>query len=201
MSEESPRMSWPFPSREDEPWYDRFVDFVRSMDASGFASREDRNLILSGGGTLTWTGSALTWTEAFRVFSPSTGFYTLIAATTIAVADGQVIRAEIVRHPGQNNSVAAEAAAFALNTDNSLVLGLRVGSSFHFRSGQAIQSGTTVDAEDFFAGGGGGGGGFSWKLIPEDTSVTIEENRQMVVQGGITVLGELNLIGELALVD
>lgn len=193
-------MEWPFPNREDNPWYDGFVDFIRSVDASGFASREDRNLILSGGGILTWTGSVLTWTAPFQVFSPSTGFFTMLAAASLAVADNQVIRAEIVRHPGQNNVVAAEVAAFALNTNNSLLLGMRRGTSFYFRSGQAIQAGTTVDADDFFAGNASTGGNFSWKLIPVDEFVTIETNRQMVVQGGITILGTLNLDGELALI-
>lgn len=155
MPEFSPRMNWPFPSREEDPWWDKFVAFVRSTDASSFAAREDRNLIMSGGGTLTWDAGSLTWTEPFRVFSPSTGFFTLITANTLAVADGQVIRAEIVRHPGQNNSVAAEVAAFAQNTDNSVVIGLRRGDYFYFRTGQAIAAGTSIDSDDFFTGGGG----------------------------------------------
>ena len=200
MPEFSPRMSWPFPSREERPWFDAFVNLLRSMDASGFASREDRNIILSGGGTITWnTTTGLTWTTSFRVFSPSTGFFTLLAPTTVALADGEVAKFDVVRAPGQNRSVAVTAAPYADNTDNSMLLGMRVGDSFFFRSGQAINNGTSIADEDFFSGGGGSGS-FSWKLIPADTSVTVPENQQMVVQGGITVLGELVLDGELALI-
>lgn len=160
MSELSPRMNWTYPSRDEDPWWERFVDFVRSMDASGFASREDRNVILSGGGTLTWNvGVGLTWTEPFQVFSPSTGFFTYIAPSTALVAEGEVIRFDIVRSPGQNNTVAAVVAPFAENNDNSLLLGMRVGDYFYFRSGQAIADGTTIVSDDFFSGGGGGGGG------------------------------------------
>ena len=155
MAEHSPRMDWPFPTREENPWWEKFVAFVRASDSSVFAAREDRNLIMSGGGTLTWDTGNLTWTEPFRIFSPSTGFFTLVAATTLAVADGQVIRAEIVRHPGQNNSVAAEVATFASNTDNSLIIGLRQGDYFYFRSGQAIANGTSISSESFFGGTGG----------------------------------------------
>lgn len=200
MPEFSPRMIWPFPSREEDPWWDKFVAFVRSADASSFASREDRNLIMSGGGTLTWDSWSLTWTEPFRVFSPSTGFFTLIAANTLAVADGEVIRAEIVRHPGQNNSVAAEVAAFAQNTDNSLILGLRQGDYFYFRTGRAIADGAIVDAEEFWSGGGAGNDNFSWKVVPDDEVVIVPEFQQMVVEGGITIDGELILDGELALI-
>lgn len=200
MAEHSPRMDWPFPSAEEDPWYERFVSFVRSADASGFASREDRNLMFFGGGTITWSGGSLTWTEPFRVFSPSTGFSTLIAATTLALTDGQVIRAEIVRHPGQNNSVAAEVAGFANNTDNSLLLGTRQGTTFYFRSGQAILDGVTIESEDLFAGGAQGADNFSWKIVPEEEVVTVPEFQQMVVEGGITIDGELILDGELALI-
>ena len=158
MSELSPRMSWTYPSRDEDPWWDRFVDFVRSMDASGFAAREDRNVILSGGGTLSWdAGSAgLEWTQPFRFFSPSTGYFTLVAPAVLAPADGEVIRFDIVRHPGMSNQVAAEVAPYAENTDNSMLLGVRYGGYFYFRTGLSIADGTVIAADDFWQGGGGG---------------------------------------------
>lgn len=190
-------MEWTFPSEEEDPWYDRFVDFIRSLDASGFAAREDRNIILSGGGTISWdTGTGLTWTSPFRIFSPSTGFFTLLQPTTIALADGEVIRFDVVRHPGQNNNVAPESAPYAKNTDNSMLLGMRVGDNFYFRSGQAMGDGDSFTELELF--GGGAGGSFSWKIIPAGTSVTIPTNQQMVLVGGITIDGELNIEGELA---
>lgn len=198
MSELSPRMEWTFPSEEEDPWYDRFVDFIRSLDASGFAAREDRNIILSGGGTISWsTGAGLTWTSPFQIFSPSTGFFTQLQPTTVVLADGEVIRFNIVRHPGQNNNVAPVAAPYAENTDNSMLLGMRVGDNFYFRSGQAMGDGDSLSELELF---GGGANNFSWKTIPEGVSVTIPENQQMVLVGGITINGELNIEGELAFV-
>lgn len=163
MAETSPRMLWTYPEQHQDPWWDAFVDFIRAVDASGFAAREDRNLILGGGGDLTWVPgtTGLTWSEDFIVFSPSTGFFSRITAATLAPADGQVIRAEITRHPGQNVNVAAEIADIAQNTDNSLVLGIRIGTNFVFRNGFLIQNGTIISAIDFFSGGGGGGGSSS----------------------------------------
>ena len=199
MSELSPRMEWPFPSENEDPWYPSYEDQIRAMDASGFASREDRNLVLSGGGTLTWnTATGLTWTEAFRVWSPSTGFYSLLQPNTLLPADAQCIRSEIVRAPGSNRSVAAEVAPIMQNTDNSYVLGMRSGTNFIFRNGVVIQNGVTIDAEDLF--GGGGVENFSYKVVPAGRTVTVPENQQMVVSGGIDIDGELILNGELALI-
>lgn len=195
----SPRMEWPFPSENEDPWYPSYEDQIRAMDASGFAAREDRNLILSGGGTLTWnTTTGLTWTAPFNVWSPSTSFFSQLQPNTLLPANGQCIRSEIVRAPGSNRSVAAEVAPIMQNTDNSYVLGMRTGSSFVFRNGVVIQNGTTIEAEDLF--GGGGVENFSYKVIPSGKSVTIPQNQQMVVSGGFTLNGELILEGELSLI-
>jgi len=193
-------MLWPFASENQDPWHDAYVDQIRAQDASGFAAREDRNIILAGGGTLTWsTVTGLTWTDSFLVWSPSTGFFSRLVPATLLPLAGQIIRAEITRAPGQNVNVSAEVANIALNTDNSLVLGLRHGTSFIFRNGTIIKDGTTIEAEDLFSGGGGEDH-FSYKVVVTGKSVTVPENQQMVVSGGITIDGELVLDGELALV-
>lgn len=200
MADLSPRMLWPFASENQDPWHDAYVDQLRAQDASGFAAREDRNLILAGGGTLTWnTVTGLTWTSAFLVWSPSTGFFSVLVPSTLLPLAGQIIRAEITRAPGQNVNVLPEVANIALNTDNSLVLGLRSGTNFIFRNGALIKNGTTIEAEDLF-GGGGGDDNFSYKVVVVDKSVTVPEHQQMVVSGGFTLDGELILDGELALI-
>lgn len=205
MPEQSPRLSWPFPGRDDDPWFDGFVDFVRALDATGFAHREDRNLILAGGGTLTWdaSGSGLTWSEDFLVFSPTTGFFTRLVADSLAPDDGQVIRAEIVRAPGSNRNVSAEVAGIALNTNDSMLLGIRIGDNFFFRNGAAIKDGVTVDAIDLFSGSGGGGGApgsIDWKdscravttgLLPAymrtGNVITADANGPLPVQDGVSL--------------
>lgn len=202
MAEPTPRMFWPLVEENEDPWFESFRSFVRAQDASGFAAREDRNAILTGGGTLTWdaAGSGLTWTQPFLIWMPSTGFFTRLVAATLAPEDGQIIRSTLTRAPGQNVNAAAVVANIAENTDNSFVLGLRSGTNFVFRNGLTIKDGTTISAEDFFSGGGGGDENFSYKVIPVGESVTVPVNQQMVVSGGITVDGELILDGELALI-
>jgi hypothetical protein len=198
-------MLWPYPEQHQDPWYEVFVDLIRALDASGFAAREDRNIILTGGGTLSWlpTTSGLTWTEDFLVFSPSTGFFSRIVADDLQPADGQVIRAEIIRHPGQNTNVAAEVANIAKNTDDSFLLGIRLGSNFIFRNGMILQSGTVIQAEDFFSGGGGGGGGGTgavFKRILPDDSAFIPANTQVNIDGRVTIDGHLYVNGHMRII-
>lgn len=191
-------MLWPVAAEGSDPWYEDYREQVRAQDASAFAAREDRNIILAGGGTVSWsTATGLTWTSPFTVWSPSTGFFSRLPATTLLPTDGQVIRAEIVRAPGQNVNVAAEVANIAQNTDNSFVLGIRSGTSFIFRNGSVIQNGESIEAEDLF---GGGPDNFSWKVIPAGKTVTIPTNQQMLLSGGITINGALNIDGELTFV-
>lgn len=147
-------MQWPFPSEDADPWYELWLGFVRAMDSSGFAAREDRNLIISGGGTITWNagGPGLNWTAPFNIYSPSTGFLVQLQANTLNPVNGGVIRFDVVRHPGSNVSAAAEAALIAKNTDNSVVLAVRLGTSLYFRNGFIMTDGTSGSMEGLASG-------------------------------------------------
>ena len=70
----STRMGWAYPSENQRPWFDAFEDFVGAVDASGFAAREDRNAILSDGGTIGWSAgtSTLTWSSSIMILSAAT---------------------------------------------------------------------------------------------------------------------------------
>lgn len=50
-------------------------------------------------------------------------------------------------------------------------------------------------------GGGAAADNFSYTFIPDGESVTIPTNQQMLVVGGVDVEGELNLVGELVLLE
>jgi hypothetical protein len=201
VANSSPRMLWPYPEQRQDPWYEVFVDLIRALDASGFAAREDRNLILTGGGLMSWFpgGAGLTWDSDFLVFSPSTGFFSRIVANSLAPDDGQVIRAEIVRHPGQNVNVAAEVASIAKNTDDSLILGIRLGTNFIFRNGMIIQTGTVIPAEDFWSGGGGGGGGLAgaFKYVAPSEYISVPSHTQINVDGRVIIDGRVSLNGHM----
>jgi len=154
----TPRMNWPYPAENQESWYEAFKTFVESMDASGFAAREDRQLILSGGNVVSWDGasSILQWTGTINLVSPITGFQVQIAPATVTVQDGQVVYAVLTRAPTRNVTVAAVIAGQVPNTDTAIVLCVRVGNRLYWRNGLLFDSGESVTNLGAKQGGGGG---------------------------------------------
>lgn len=152
------RMSWPYPAENQESWYEAFRTFVEAMDGSGFASREDRHLILSGGNVVSWDGvsSTLQWTGTIYLVSPITGFRTEIAPATATLQNGQVLYAVITRAPTRNVAVISAIAGQVPNTDTAITLAVRIGSAVYWRNGLLIDSGESVTNLGAKQGGGGG---------------------------------------------
>lgn len=155
MAETSPRMGWPYPSENEQPWFEIFEDFIRALDASAYAGREDRNLILMGGGTVSWDGTTLSWSEPIEVLSPNTGLLAQIPAGSISPNDGQVVRGDIPRAIGINTSMALGLASFAANNNNSILFAIRRGTRVYWRNGLLMESGDSVDGLGAKQGGGG----------------------------------------------
>lgn len=208
MAEQSPRMQWPFPSEDADPWFDAFVDFVRGLDASGFAGREDRNLILAGGGTLTWNagGPGLNWSAPLIIFSPSTGFHVQLQPATLNPADGEVIRFDTVRNPGQNTNVTPEVASIAKNTDNSVILAVRIGTKIYFRNGTIMSDGSSGGLGEPPASGGrfvqsfgsgdlvGGVLSVNHSLGSQVVLVSVyDDSNQLVIPDAVTLVDTNNL--------
>lgn len=142
----TPRMSWPYPAENLEQWFDAFKSFAESMDSSGFASREDRHLILSGGGTVSWssTTSVLSWSSAITIVSPITGFQIQIAATSATIENGEVLYVPLTRAPTQNLTVAALVAGQVPNNDLAFTLAIRIGTRIYWRNGLLLDNGESV---------------------------------------------------------
>jgi hypothetical protein len=171
---ESSRMQWPYPGRDDDPWYDKFADLVQALDVSGYASREDRSLIVSGGGTITWAPPVLTWTAPIVFSDPLTGFLLSIAAGSASLADGQVLYTTLVRQPLQNQSISVVVASKIPGSpdgDNTIAIAVRIGTSIYFRTGFSLG-----------AGGSSSGGIVStpFKLAVQDNGTTIEDETDTV---------------------
>lgn len=156
MSEFSPRMGWPYPSRDDDPWYDPFVDFIQASDGSAFAAREDRSVIWSGGGTLSWTAASgtLVWTETISVYSPLGGRLLQVAAGSVTGwIEGEVLYVPLVRQPAATTSVSLVKASHVPSNDNAMALAVRIGTSIFFRTGISLGNGDSVVGVAPVAGG------------------------------------------------
>ena len=138
---DSPRMEWPIPTENQNPWYEAFVALVSAQDASAFAAREDRQIIMLGGGTVSWTAPTLTWDAPISLTAPIEGFLWTIQAGSVTIEDGQALYATLVRGPTANTAVAVAVGSQVPSSDQALVLAVRVGTRLYFRTGLSLASG------------------------------------------------------------
>lgn len=181
----SPRMNWPFPSENQRDWYTAFVAFVEAMDASAYAAREDRQLVLAGGGTVTWVtaSSTLQWTSELKIVSPITGFQIQIDAASVTISDGEVLYAVLTRAPTRNVTAGPLVAAQVPNSDNAIVLAVRVGANVYWRNGLMMVNGDSFTNIGASQGGAGGA-----PLVTMDEGGLIEPDTRLYdfVGAGVT---------------
>jgi hypothetical protein len=153
-------MDWTYPTREDDPWWDGFQDFVNATDGSAFAGREDRSIIWSGGGTLSWTLSSgtLSWTDTINIYSPMSAKLLQIAAGSIAgLADGEVVYVDLTRLALVNTAKTLHKATALPSTDDAMAVAVRIGNTIFFRTGISLGDGDTATGIAPVPGTGGGG--------------------------------------------
>lgn len=143
----SSKMLWSFPNKDSDPWFDEFESMVTAMDSSGYAAREDRNIICGGGGDVHWdaTLGVLTWDEDFVLFSLIAGFKLTIPAGNISVADGQIVYVNVTRAPVQNGVLGAATVSNVPNTDSAMALAVRLGTTIYWRWGVKLEDGETAN--------------------------------------------------------
>lgn len=180
----SPRMTFPIPPKDSDPWYDAFVAMVGAIDTSAYAAREDRGYILTGGGNVSFTASTgdLAWDAALVFPSPIVGFQLTLAATSVVLGDGQILYADVTRSPSAPVTLTAVTASQLPSTDTALLLAVRIGSAVYWRNGARLLDG---DNRSLFDSGGGGGdmaigspvtGGTAGSVLFVDSSGDLGQN-------------------------
>jgi hypothetical protein len=154
------RMKWPYPAENADPWYKKFEDLIIALDASGFAAREDRHIILMEGGTVSFTASSgnVTWSAPIQILGGITGFTWSLAAQTVTLQDQQVLYVDLVRGLTSAVALTPGIASKVPNTDDGLFLAYRLGSRVYWRDGKVLQDGDSVELFQTSGGGGGGSG-------------------------------------------
>lgn len=149
----TPRMSYPFPDLLSDPWFEEITSFFLGVDGTNWATAEDRNLQMHGGGVLTFLAGAntLTWTQPILLQTHSVGITWSVAATTVTVTNGQVVWVQVDRSSlelaptvvrtvaPQVTNVLQQSAAEKLQ--DKIVLGFRDGTAFFWRTGCVLADG------------------------------------------------------------
>lgn len=182
----TPRMNWPFPNENADPWYEQLNAFVQAQDASGYAAREDRQLVLTEGGTVAWdaTSSQLSWSADLKILSPITGRMLTVAAGTVTMDDGKVLYTSLVRAPTADATVSVAQALQVPATDQALLLAVRAGTRIYWRNGLMMLDGdsfTTVGASQ-------GGAGTDPDAIHDNVDGEISAIAEKLVPAGADVV-------------
>jgi hypothetical protein len=160
----TPRMTIPYPTENQDPFYDAFLGMLNALDASLYASREDRHLVFMNGGTFSFavnptTGvGTLTWTQPINIIGAVTGFLWSVPAGSRDIDNGAIAYVDLARAAVVATSLSMNVAMQVPATNASLLFGIHKGSIFYFRNGRCIHDGESFAALDTSTGAGGGGG-------------------------------------------
>jgi hypothetical protein len=142
------RAKIPYPSEHKEPWFDQFVEFAQAIDSAVYAEREDRALLIMGGGLISWNAGTgvLSWADTLEFPAAPVGFLWRVAPGSIVVSDGQFVYFQAVRSPTNNLNVVLGVGSQVPATPsedptNSVLFGVRRGTRIYFRNGDVIQTG------------------------------------------------------------
>lgn len=99
MSKSTSFLFFTIPSSLEEPWEDSINSFFNDTDANLFSAVTDRNLVITGGGIVTFdaVSGQLTWTDPFVLINFVTGFYQYVVDPTTTVPPGPAT----VLNPGE----------------------------------------------------------------------------------------------------
>lgn len=158
MSRTTPRLLIPYPDDNTAPWDAVFEAMILAIDASLYVPREDRNIVIFGGGTVSFnaTTGVLSWSADIGLLSSVTGYKWVVPAGSVTLNDGQLFYITVARAPQTNTTNTPTVASNTPNQpsgDNQILVGIRVGTNVHFRDGFVISDG---QSQILFDGSGGG---------------------------------------------
>ncbi len=188
----TPRMLLPYPGADSNQWNAAFDAMVLALDASLYTTREDRNIVVFGGGTMTFTASTgvLTWSAGINLLAAVTGFQWQIPAGQVTLLDGQLFYITVTRAPQNNTTCLPTVGSFTPNQpngDNEILVGIRIGTVVHFRDGFTIGDGQSKTVFDNTSSGGGGGGTVNvWPVHQTTISYTVLPADFIIAVGAIS---------------
>lgn len=142
------RLRYPYPDENLDPWYDSFASFTDAIDASLYTVREDRSVVLTGGGTISFAISGLdgtvAWTSTIDIVSPIAGLLLQVSPGSVALRDGEMLYAQMVRSPTVTQGISLTKTTQIPNTDNALLIAVRRENVLYWRNGRSIGDGESL---------------------------------------------------------
>lgn len=142
----STRMQWPYPSENQDPWFDAIEAFFLAADASGYAGRENDNAILTDGGTISFDANTgvVDWTQPINILAVYSGYKWTVPIGQVALDDGQLAYVTLTRAPSTALTVIPSVSYTLPSSDNAYVLMARSGSNVYIRNGASVADGGAI---------------------------------------------------------
>lgn len=123
----TPRVGLIYPTEYTPNWYNMYESHMLQLDAALYASREDRGIILMGGGVVTWdsTTGDLTFSEDALVVGPIVGTIGTITADTFTIGEGEFAYVDVTRYASAGYALEVVVTTTVPNTDNALLIAYR----------------------------------------------------------------------------
>ena len=172
----TPRMSYPYPSEGEQPFFTVYQAGEFARDASHYAHSENHNFVLAGGGTFSWDAgtSTLSWTDPIFILGFATNNFLTIDAQSVVIEDGQVVFFNVLRLLKTNPTIPLEIGSriekSGVRLHDLMLFAARVGDTIYFPFGKSMQDG---DAGTLYGGGLAGGGGGGITLLSEGDGIDI----------------------------
>jgi len=144
----SRRIGHPYPDANVRDWVDQFESLIASLDASDYAAREDRNILVAGGAPLeiSSTGS-VSWGSELLVFYGSRGVSGTLPPGSVDLDEGEIAYVDLVRYPGGQHELALNTTtSSAPSSDSALVLFYRSDDGVWVRDSGFHELGSLVNA-------------------------------------------------------
>lgn len=144
----TPGVEHPYPEKHQDPFYDAFVAFAKSIDAADHAARDQRNLAVMPTGTLSVGPSGtVTWSAKLALHHALTGILAEIptAASGVQLADGQTAYTEVVRAPqGAYEASLTVTSGDVPDSDRAVAMFQRIGALVWVRGAGILRLGQTL---------------------------------------------------------
>lgn len=149
MAEKTQQVDHPYPSKREDPHYDRLEDFFESVDAEDFAARDQWNIsVVPKGKVSVSVGGVVSWNKDIVINHGSSGRRGIIDANPggLSMSDGDIAWVEVVRGPqGQYHRNLTLSGGDVPNSERALAIFWRIGDLVWARQMGAIALGQSFN--------------------------------------------------------
>ena len=186
----TPRNNFPYPSKDQDPYFDTYKAGELARDAAHWAHAENDLITINGGGNISWDAptSTMTWASAIEISTFTTLFKLIIAPDSQFLQDGEILFYQMPRLLGADVAITllrgSRVNISGVRLHDLRIFATRVGDKLLLPEGRSLLTG---EVSVLF------GGGVSAGSVSTATSasaggtlgiLTADEDLGLIIDGG-----------------